>query len=146
MKNSLARAAAATVAILALTGGAIAGQDKGVTANDGWVRLPAPGDTQAMAFVTVLNPTMYAIYLTGATADVAGTVELRDRGQSGDSREKAVEFITVPAYDRVDMGPGGVYLLLRDLKRPLQEGDTVALTLSTDVAVTLKIAAIVKKG
>ena len=38
---------------------------------------------------------------------------------------------------------GGVYLLLRDLKRTLKEGDTVTLTLSTDVDVTLKVAAIV---
>jgi len=142
MTRALARAAAATVATLAIAGGAVAGQDKEVTAQAGWVKLPAPGETQAMAFVTVINPTMYAIYVTRATADAAGSVELRDRGQSG---EKAVEFITVPAYERVEMGPGGAYLLLRDLKRPLQEGDTVALTLSTDVDVTLTIATLVRK-
>ena len=138
MTRALARAAVAAVATLAIATGAVAGQDKEVTAQGGWVKTLAPGETQAMAFVTVTNPTMYAIYVTRATADVAGKVELRDRG-------KAVEFITVPAYERVDMGPGGAYLLLRDLKQPLREGDTVALTLSTDVDVTLKIAAVVKK-
>jgi len=142
MTRALARAAAAIVAALTLAGGAVSGQDKGVTAQDAWVKLPAPGETQAMAFVTVTNPTMYGIYVTRAAADGAGKVELRDRGQSA---EKAVEFITVPAYEHVDMGPAGAYLLLRDLKRPLQAGDTVALTLSTDVDVTLKVAALVKK-
>ena len=51
----------------------------------------------------------------------------------------------MPAYDRVDMRPGGLHLLLIDLKRPLKEGDTVALTLSTDNAGTLEVAAIVRK-
>jgi copper(I)-binding protein len=43
------------------------------------------------------------------------------------------------------MGPGGVYLLLVDLKRPLKEGDTVTLALSTDNAGTLEVTAIVRK-
>lgn len=127
-------ALAAIAAMLAIAGSAVAGQAKEPSAQAAWVKLPAQGETQAMAFVTVTNPTMYVIYVTRAAADAAGKVELRDRG-------KAVEFITVPAYERVDMGPNGAYLLLRDLKRPLKEGDTVALTLSTDVDVTLKIAA-----
>ena len=137
MTRALARGVAAAVATLAIASGPVAGQDKEITAQAGWVKAPAPGETQAMAFVTVTNPTMYAIYVTRATADVAGRVELRDRG-------KAAEFITVPAYGRVEMGADGAYLLLRDLKRPVKEGDTVALTLSTDVDVTLKIAAAVK--
>ena len=138
-------ALAAIAAMLAIAGSAVAGQAKEPSAQAAWVKLPAQGETQAMAFVTVTNPTMYVIYVTRAAADAAGKVELRDLGQSGGVRERAVEFITVPAYERVDMGPGGAYLLLRDLKRPLKEGDTVALTLSTDVDVTLKIAAVVKK-
>ena len=116
-----------------------------ISASDGKVKLPAAGEAQAMAFVTVENPTMYAIYVTSAAADAAGKVELRDAGQDGDARLKPVEFITVPAYGRVDMGATGVHLLLRDLKRPLKEGDAVALTLTTDVDVTLKLQAVVSK-
>ena len=116
-----------------------------VVASDGRVKLPAAGETQAMAFVTVENPTMYAIYVMSAAADAAGKVELRDAGQDGDARLKPVEFITVPAYGRVDMGPSGVHLLLRDLKQPLKEGDAVALTPTTDIDVTLKLQAVVSK-
>ena len=122
-----------------------AAQPKRVAATGGWVKLPAPGETQAMAFVAIENPTMYGIYVVSATADAAGRVELRDGGQSGDARLKPVEFISVPAYESIDMKPDSVHLMLLDLRRPLKEGDKVALTLATDNAGTLEIAAIVRQ-
>ena len=122
-----------------------AAQPKRVAASSGWVKLPAPGETQAMAFVAIENPTMYGIYVVSATADAAGKVELRDGAQSGDARLKPVEFISVPAYESIDMKPDSVHLMLLDLRRPLKEGDKVALTLATDNAGTLEIAAIVRQ-
>ncbi len=124
---------------------AVAAQAKRVAAAESWVKLPSPGETQAMAFVAIENPTMYGIYVTSATADVAGKVELRDGGQGGAARLKPVDFIGVPAYERVDMGPDGPHLLLLDLKRPLVEGDKVALQLTTDNAGVLEVSATVKK-
>ena len=124
------------ILVVAIAVAGLAGQDKRVSASDGWVKLPAAGETEAMAFVTIENPGMYEVNVTLATADAAGKVELRDGG-------KAVDFINVPAYGRTDMSPAGPHLLLRDLKRALKDGDTVTLTLSTDVDVTLKITAVV---
>ena len=135
--------ATATLAALLFTG--LAAQGKRVAISDSWVKLPAPGETQAMAFVAIENPTMYEIYVTSATSEASAKVELRDAGQSGDARQKPVEFISVPAYGQVDMRPGGVHLLLVDLKRPLKDGDTVPLTLSTDNAGMLEVTAIVRK-
>jgi periplasmic copper chaperone A len=120
----------------------VAGQAKVLAAADGWVKTPAAGETTAAAFALIRNPTMYDVYVTSASADVAGSVELRAAapGTSG----KAVPHITVPAYETVQLGPAGVHLLLKDLKAPLKEGDTVHLTLTTDQGV-LKVAAIVRK-
>jgi periplasmic copper chaperone A len=114
------------------------GQDRGVKASNGWVKLPAAGEIEAMAFVTIENPGMYEVNVTGAKSDAAGKVELRDGGQS-------VTFINVPPYGRVDMAPGGIHLLLIGLKQPLRGGDTVALVLSTDVDVTLTVSARVRE-
>lgn len=114
------------------------GQDRGVKTSNAWVKLPASAETQAMAFVTVENPGMYEVNVTSAKSDVAATVELRDGGQS-------VTFINVPAYGRVDMAPGGVHLLLIGVTRPFKEGDSVALTLSTDIDITLNVAAVVRR-
>jgi periplasmic copper chaperone A len=129
------RGLAAIVVVAALT--PLSAQDKGVKASDGWVTAPAPGDTQTTAFVTVENPGMYEINITSAAADAAGKVELRDGSQ-------AVTFINVPAYGRVDMSATGVHLVLVALKKPLKEGDSVSLTLSTDMDVTLNAPAVVR--
>ena len=138
-----AGAAAAMLVALALAG--LAAQGKRVTASGGRVKLPAAGEAQAMAFVAIDNPTMYEIYVVSATADAAGKVELRDGGQGGDERLKPVEFISVPAYESIDMKPDSVHLMLLDLKRPLKEGDKIGLTIATDNAGTLEVTAIVRK-
>jgi len=114
----------------------VSGQSNVKTSN-ARVKPPAAGETQTTAFVTVENPGMYEINITAATADVAGKVELRDGGQT-------VTFINVPAYGRVDMSPSGAHLTLVALKKPLKDGDTVALTLSTDMDITLSVSAIVR--
>jgi len=131
-------------AAIAFAGAALTAQDKGAKASNGWVTLPDPGQSDATAFVTIENPGMYEINITSATADAAGKVELRDAGQSGDARLKPVAFINVPAFGRVDMTPSGVYLMLVGLKRPLKEGETVALKLSTDMDITLDVTASVR--
>jgi len=43
------------------------------------------------------------------------------------------------------MEPGGPHVMLLDLKRPLKEGDKIGLTIATDNAGTLEVAAVVRK-
>jgi copper(I)-binding protein len=136
----------AVMLLVTLVGGyTVAGQEKRITASDAWVKLPASGDTQAMAFANFENSTMYAVYLKSATAEVAGKAELRDASLSGDAARRALEFVTVPAQDWAYMGPKGAHILLMDLKRPLKEGETVTLSLTTEIGDTLQVSAIVKK-
>ena len=148
MMSAPTRTIAVCVAAIMLStlaiGRAVAGQEKRLNATEAWVKLPSPGETQAMAFATVENPTSYAVYVVSAKADVAGKVELRDASLSGDARLKPVEFVTAPAYDSLYMGPTGAHLMLLDLKRPLEAGDAVAITLTTDSGATLQVRAIVK--
>ena len=117
-----------------------AGQE--ATASDGWVQLPAAGETTATAFAVVRNPTMYDFYLVSAASDVAGKVEFR---KTGDGEAETVRELTVPAYGKLTMGPDGVHLLLVELKRPLQEDESVPLTLTTDGNIKLRVQAVVRK-
>jgi copper(I)-binding protein len=138
---------AAVVAGLALAiaaGGHLAAQEKPVSASDGRIKLPASGETTTSGYVVVDNPTMYDIYLISAVSDAAGKVEFRDLSKA-DAAAQVVPEVTVPAYGRIAMAPKGLQLVLTGLKRPLKEGDTVALTLTTDGGVKLEIPAVVKK-
>jgi copper(I)-binding protein len=135
---------AAVMIGLALPGVTAAGnQQKEPSAASGWVKLPAAGETTTTAFVSVDNPTMYAIYLLSASADVAGKVEMRETAKDG--TEKTTEEVTVPAYGAVQMEPKGLHLVLSDLKKPLKEGDTVLLSVTTEAGTKLDVAAPVKK-
>ena len=111
------------------------------SASDAWVAAPAAGATTAEAYVVVDNPTMYEIFVVSVTADIAGSAEI----VQGDAGERVKE-LSVPSYGRTELKPGAVRIRLKDLKGPLKEGDSVALTLTTEGGVILKIAAAVKKG
>ena len=109
-----------------------------VSASKGWVQLPSDGETSANAFVAVKNPTMYDVYLVSASTGAAGKVEFRD-GESENLRE-----VTVPAYGTMNMKAEGVHLTLVDLEKSLEPGETVALTITTDANVKLRVKAVVQ--
>jgi hypothetical protein len=122
----------------------LSGQAATVGALAAWVKTPAPGDTSAMAFATINNPTMYDVYFTSGATDAAGKVELRDKSKGADPKAQIVEFVTVPAYGSLSMDQNSVYLMLLDLKRPLKQGDTISLTLSTQDGVKIQVSAAVR--
>ena len=133
------------IVALATGGTARAVQQKDPSASSGWVKLPAPGETTASAFLSVDNPTMYDIFLASASADVAGKVEFRQADATGALKPGAMQNVTVAAYGSLEMDPKGVQLVLSELKRPLKEGETVTLSVSILYGATLKVPATVKK-
>lgn len=117
-------------------------EQKVVSASKAWIKAPAAGETTAIAFVVVDNPTMYDVYLTGASTDVAGKVQFQKTVGTG---AEVIEHITAPAYDSVEFKPGGNQLLLSDLKRALNPGDKVWITITTDGGATIEAEAEVRK-
>ena len=116
-------------------------QDKPVTASDAWVKLPDAGATSTVVYATIQNPGMYAIYLVSGATDVAGKVEFRDASKANSVQED----VTVLQYDSTYMNPKGVHIYLSELKRPLKEGETIAITLKTELGLPVEVAAVVKK-
>jgi copper(I)-binding protein len=121
----------------------IAAQQKTVSASQAWVKAPAADQMLTEGFVVVDNPTMYDVYLTAAATEAAGKVEFRDVRKSG--AEQVVTEVTVPAYGSITMDPKGLHLVLSGLKRPLKDGDTIPLTLTTHDGLTMEVSATVKK-
>lgn len=130
------------VVLLACTAGHAA--QPAPTAVSAWVAAPAAGATTTSAFVEISNPTMYEIYITGATSDVAAKVELR-AGAAGGAEPAVVPEFPVPAYGGTQAAASAPHLRLVGISRPLAAGDTVQLTLTTDGGATLKVAAPVRQ-
>jgi copper(I)-binding protein len=114
-----------------------------VTASGGWVLEPASGATSTSAFAVIENPTMYEVYVVGVTTEAAASAEVASGPVEA---PKKVAELAVPAYGSTELKPGGVHILLKDLKKPLKAGETVELTLTTDGGATIKVTAPVKKG
>jgi periplasmic copper chaperone A len=114
-------------------------QRKDTAIISGWVKLPAAGATEAQAYLVIDNPTQYDVFLQKASSDAAGAVEFRAAG-----KPDPLTFVTVTAYESLEMSPKGTYLLLRDLKKPLTAGGTVPISVTTDRGTPLMIEAVVK--
>jgi copper(I)-binding protein/cytochrome c553 len=111
-----------------------------------WVRQPVPGRSMAAAYAVVENAGPAEVRIVAASADVAGTVEMHEMARSGDMMKMSpVKSITIPAYGKVALEPGGLHLMLFELKKPLEDGDIVTLTFTTGSAATVSAAAAVKK-
>ena len=109
----------AAVAALLVVPGLVSAQPA-PSAPTAWIAVPAADATTADAFVEVANPTMYEIYVPGASAE---------------------RLAEPPAA----AGAGAPHLRLVGLKKPLAGGDTVALTLTPDGGASLKVAAQVRR-
>jgi copper(I)-binding protein len=133
---------ALTAAMVLLVGiGASVAQDKPITTDDAWVKLPEAGAKTTSAYVTVNNPGMYAIYLGFGSSDAAGKIEFRDVSKGNAPQDD----VTVPAYDSAYLNPKGIQIYLSDLKKDLKEGDSVHITLKTELGIPIEIDAKVKK-
>lgn len=117
-----------------------------LTVTDAWVREPVPGRPSTGAYAIVENRGSSDLQIVAATADVAGAVEIHEMIRSGDMMKMApVKSVTVPAKGRVELKPGGLHVMLFELKKPVKDGDTVTLTFKTSSGATVQAAAPVRK-
>lgn len=106
---------------------AAAAQPAGV--KDAWVRAPAPGQQVAGAYMELTARARLA--LISVASPVAGRVELHSTAvEGGVMRMRPVDRIDLPADKPVKLAPGGLHVMLMDLKQALKPGDRVPLTLT----------------
>jgi periplasmic copper chaperone A len=131
-----------TAATPALDRGLVARTQPTIRVSQAWIEAPG-GSTEATAFVTIDNGTMYDVYIVGAETEAAAVIELHDTPQ-GASAPAAVKEVSVPAYGRLEMSRESVHLRLASIARPLKAGDDVTLVLYTDGGERLAVTATVK--
>ncbi len=105
------------------------------------VRVPAGGQTNAAAYLTLYNPTGQADRLVGAACDCARAVTLhRSVVENGIARMTPLKAIDAPPKAEVDFTATGHHLMLEGLKRPIKAGDKLTLTLSFQHAAPQRVA------
>ena len=103
--------------------------DRSVKVANAWVRAPAPGQKTVAAYVELTSA--YDAALVAAGSPAASRVEMHSsRVEGGVMRMRALPRIELPAGQMVKLTPGGVHLMLFDLKQSLKVGDVVPLTLN----------------
>jgi len=109
-----------------------------------WTRATATGQAVGGGYLTLRNSGPVADRLLGARSPAAERVELHSMAMEGDvMKMRPVDAVDVPAGGSVELKPGGLHLMLLGLKKPLQPGQSVPLTLrfekAGDVPVQLQV-------
>ena len=103
------------------------------TVQDAWVRATVGQQKASGAFMQLQSSR--GGRLLSASSPVAGVVEIHEMAMDGGvMRMRAVPALELPAGQAVALRPGGYHVMLMDLKKPLNPGDTVALTLVVETA------------
>lgn len=98
------------------------------TVTAAWVRGTVPQQKSTGAFMQLESA--QGGKLVSASSPAAGVVELHSMAMEGSTmRMREVPSVELPAGKRVELSPGGLHVMLMDLKAPLKAGDSVPLSL-----------------
>ena len=110
-----------------------------------FARATPPGARSGGVFLSVENNGDRADRLLSVSTPVAGTAELHQMVMdAGVMRMRAVAGVDVKPGDRLVLQPGGYHVMLADLKRPLQAGDSFPLMLVFEKAGSIEVSVVVE--
>jgi periplasmic copper chaperone A len=100
-----------------------------------WSRATAEGMPMGVAYLSITNNGKVAEALLAASSPVAARVEIHQTTiVDGMARMRPLPEVGIAPGATVQIGPGGIHLMLVDLKAPLTPGKTVPLTLDFRIA------------
>lgn len=103
-----------------------------VTAAAAWLRSTVAGQQTTAAYVelSVSVNVRESVRLLGASTPLAGTTELHQMMMDGGvMKMRRLSFLELPAGKTLALRPGSYHFMLLDLKRPLQPGEHIPLSL-----------------
>lgn len=117
----------------------------GIRVTDPWSRAVGKMAHSAVTYMTLENTGDASDRLLSASAPVAGKVELHTHIADGTvMRMRAVQAIDVGPHAKVRLQPGGLHVMLIDLKGPLAAGSSFPLTLKFEKAGEITVDVAVK--
>lgn len=127
-----------TVAFL-LAAGTAAAQDYhagDIEIGHPWTRATPPTARVGAGYLTLTNKGDHSDRLLGGSSPAAGKVEIHTMDMTdGVMRMRHLpDGIAIPPGGTVELAPGGLHLMLKELTAPIAEGDHIPLTLDFERA------------
>jgi hypothetical protein len=109
---------------------------KTITVSHPWARATPPGAEVGAAYFEIKSSAEGGDRLIGASAEgLASRVEIHTHEHQGDiMKMRQIDGLDVAAASTVVLKPAGYHLMLMGLKKPLKEGDLVAIALDFEKA------------
>ena len=127
---------------LLLSAGAFAGSADQVSVDNPYVRLAPPNAPATGAFMVIRNAGDKDVTVVKADNPASRVTELHTHlNEGGVMKMRPVPAIEVKAKGEAVLKPGGLHVMLIDLKAPMKEGDVVPITLTFDDGSTRKVDA-----
>lgn len=104
-----------------------------VKIDNAWVRGAVPGQLATGAFLDITSArdaTLVKAESTIAAATEVHAMEMKNNLMT----MREVSKVDLPAGKQVRLAPGGLHIMLMDLKQPVKNGDMVALRLTIEYA------------
>ncbi len=118
---------------LLFSAGVMAGAADTVSVQDPYVRLAPPSAPATGAFMVIKNAGDKDVKVVKADNPVSKATELHTHiNEGGVMKMRKVEAIDVKAKGEAVLKPGGLHVMLIELKAPMKEGDSVPITLTFD--------------
>ena len=111
----------------------LAAAASGLRVETPWARASLGGVKNAIVYGAVVNEGPDAVKIVGGTTPVASRVEFHIHAMDGSVMTmRQLDSIDLKAGETATLKPGGLHIMLIDLKRPLKEGESFPLTLTLD--------------
>lgn len=114
----------------------------GISVTEAWARATPEGAKVGAVFAELRATAGAADRLVAASSHAAGVVELHDHIRDGAMMKmRRVDAIAVGAGQTVKLQPGGLHIMLMELKDALVAGETVSLSLTFERAGVVEVEA-----
>ncbi len=108
------------------------GAERGIEVHEVWMRPVAQGENGAVYFV-IHNHSSTTDEIVGVTAEIARAAEIHESRMNGDVMEMhRLESVPLEASAEVEFAPGGLHIMLVDVREDLRLGDEIEITLHFD--------------
>ena len=118
---------------LLFSAGVLAGAADNVSVQDPYVRLAPPNAAATAAFMVIRNTGDKDVKVVKADNPISKATELHTHlNEGGVMKMRPVPAIEIKAKGEAVLKPGGLHVMMIDLKAPLKEGDSVPITRTFD--------------